>query len=238
MFSAYRYVVGSVAVALAVLASTGPSPAQGLFDFLFKPPAMNPNTRSYAPASPFPGLGAPSESPAARAPRISGTGRYASYCVRLCDGRYFPIQRSGSAQPGELCNSLCPASKTRIFSGSDISYATASDGTRYSSLENAFVYRQKVIDGCTCNGKDAFGLAKIEIEDDPTLRKGDMIATEDGLEKFNGSSRATARANNGNASDADPVMSSRMRGSVEAGEGSRERHHSKRPTFSFFGLRF
>ncbi len=50
---------------------------------------------------------------------------------------------------GELCNSLCPASKTKVFSGSDINYATASDGTRYSSLENAFVYLEKVVDGCT-----------------------------------------------------------------------------------------
>ena len=47
------------------------------------------------------------------------------------------------------------------------------------------------------NGTDAFGLTKIEVADDPTLRKGDMIATEQGLDKFNGSSRAVARASNG-----------------------------------------
>jgi hypothetical protein len=234
MFRAPRYFVGFVAIVLLGLVLVEPrvASAQGLFDFLFKPPAAN--NRSSAP-NPFFGLGAPSESPAASAPRLSGTGRYASYCVRLCDGRYFPIQRTAAASSGELCNSLCPASKTKIFSGSDISYATAGDGTRYSSLENAFVYREKVVDGCTCNGKDAFGLAKIEIADDPTLRKGDMIATEDGLEKFNGSSRATARANSGAISDVDPAMSSR--GPTE-GERSRERHRASRPTFSFFGIRF
>ena len=136
----------------------------------------------------------------------------------MCDGRYFPVQRTSTAQPGELCSSLCPASKTKVFSGSDINYATASDGTRYSSLENAFVYREKVVDGCTCNGTDAFGLAKINVADDPTLRKGDMIATEHGLEKFNGSSGAVARAGNGKASDADPLMTSGIRGSVDTGE--------------------
>ena len=35
--------------------------------------------------------------------------------------------------------------------------------------------------GCTCNGKDQFGLAPVKIEDDPTLRKGDIVAGENGL---------------------------------------------------------
>ncbi|MGA2126492.1 MAG: hypothetical protein ABSG76_10100, partial [Xanthobacteraceae bacterium] len=33
----------------------------------------------------------------------------------------------------------------------------------------------------TCNGKDAFGLAPVDIAADPTLRPGDMVATENGL---------------------------------------------------------
>jgi len=32
--------------------------------------------------------------------------------------------------------------------------------------------------GCTCNGKDQLGLAPVKIEDDPTLRKGDIVAGE------------------------------------------------------------
>jgi hypothetical protein len=155
--------------------------------------------------------------------------------VRLCDGRYFPVQRSSAAQAGELCNSLCPASETRVFSGSDISSATSSDGTRYSSLENAFVYREKVVDGCTCNGTDAFGLAKIDVANDPTLRKGDMIATESGLEKFNGASRAVARAGDGKASDADPLMTSSIRGSLDTGEPPRPRRVKRRTVSSIFG---
>ncbi len=235
MFSARRCLIASVAAVLAATPlASGPAQAQGFFDFLFRPPPAKVNIRSYAPSTP--GFGG-SESPAASAPRMSGTGRHASYCVRLCDGRYFPVQRANGAQPGELCSSLCPASKTQVFSGSDINYAIASDGTRYSSLENAFVYREKVVDGCTCNGTDAFGLAKINTADDPTLRKGDMIATETGLEKYQGSSRAVARAGDGKASDADPLMASGVRGSVDTGEPPRERR-ARRRTFSFFGLRF
>jgi hypothetical protein len=35
--------------------------------------------------------------------------------------------------------------------------------------------------GCTCNGKDQVGLAPVKIEDDPTLRRGDIVAGENGL---------------------------------------------------------
>ena len=38
-----------------------------------------------------------------------------------------------------------------------------------------------MVAGCTCNGKDQLGLAPVKIEDDPTLRKGDIVAGEDGL---------------------------------------------------------
>jgi hypothetical protein len=224
MFSARRCLIASVAAVLAAPFGSGPVAAQGLFDFLFKPPAASSNVRAYAPPTPGPSSGRPASS----APRLSGTGRQASYCVRLCDGRYFPVQRSSAVQAGELCNSLCPASKTKVFSGNDINYAVASDGTRYSSLENAFVYRDNVVDGCTCNGTDAFGLAKIDVADDPTLRKGDMIVTESGVEKAAGASRVVARAGDGKAGDADSLMTSSIRGSVDTLEQVRERP-PKRP---------
>jgi len=37
---------------------------------------------------------------------------------------------------------------------------------------------------CTCTGKDPFGPAAIGIEADPTLRLGDMVATQRGLMAF------------------------------------------------------
>ena len=39
----------------------------------------------------------------------------------------------------------------------------------------------ELVSGCTCNGKDALGLAQVKIEDDPTLRKGDIVAGENGI---------------------------------------------------------
>lgn len=124
---------------------------------------------------------------------VATTGASVAYCVRLCDGRYFPIQRSG-AEPADICNAFCPAAKTKIYSGTAIDYAVANDGKRYSNLDTAFIYRQKVVDGCTCNGKDSFGLARLDVSKDPTLRAGDIVARAGTLMAFKGSKKPTYTA--------------------------------------------
>jgi uncharacterized protein DUF2865 len=115
-------------------------------------------------------------------PSLGGnTGRSAAYCVRLCDGRYFPIQRHANANPVQLCSAFCPAAKTQVFNGSAIDHASASNGARYADLDNAFVYRDRVVANCSCNGKDSFGLARIDVASDPTLRPGDIVASGDNV---------------------------------------------------------
>ena len=109
-----------------------------------------------------------------------GSGGQA-FCVRTCDGRYFPVTASDNASRAASCNSFCPASETKVFSGSSIDNATAENGKAYSDLPNAFRYRNELVSGCTCNGKDQTGLAPVKIENDPTLRKGDIVAGENGL---------------------------------------------------------
>ena len=112
-------------------------------------------------------------------PRYSGGGQ--AYCVRTCDGRYFPINASDNQSRAASCNSFCPASDTRIVYGSSIDAAATETGKPYSELPNAFRYRTELVAGCTCNGKDQLGLAPVKIENDPTLRKGDIVAGEGGL---------------------------------------------------------
>ena len=111
----------------------------------------------------------------------------ATFCVRLCDGRFFPVQRHASATPIQMCSAFCPAAKTKIFTGSEIAVARAADGARYADLDNAFVYRQKIVPDCTCNGRDAFGLAPFDLTKDPTLQAGDLVVTAKGPVKFTGS---------------------------------------------------
>jgi hypothetical protein len=110
----------------------------------------------------------------------SGGGRQA-FCVRTCDGRYFPAPSSNGQSRAATCNSFCPASETRVVYGSTIDSAATETGKPYSELPNAFRYRNELVSGCTCNGKDHIGLAPVRIEDDPTLRKGDLVATSGGL---------------------------------------------------------
>jgi hypothetical protein len=104
-----------------------------------------------------------------------------AYCVRTCDGRYFPVAVREGQSSAEMCKSFCPASETKIYRGSSIDEASTDSGKSYSDMPNAFRYRNELVSGCTCNGKDAFGLAPMKVEDDPTLRKGDMVAGSNGL---------------------------------------------------------
>ena len=113
-------------------------------------------------------------------------GGSSGFCVRTCDGKYFPVKSSGNMSAAELCKSFCPAAKTKIFSGSKIDHSLAGDGQRYADLDSAFLYRERRVDNCTCNGKDAFGLATIDVAADPTLKPGDIVATNDGLVTYTG----------------------------------------------------
>lgn len=124
----------------------------------------------------------------------SPTQSAAAYCVRTCDGRYFPITGSSNQSRAESCKSFCPASDTKVVFGSGIDNARTDAGKPYSELPNAFRYRNELVAGCTCNGKDSGGLAQVNIKDDPTVRKGDLVANADG--KLTGAPRTTASAAN------------------------------------------
>lgn len=114
-------------------------------------------------------------------PRRRGGGGGQAYCVRTCDGRYFPIAGDDGESRAKACDSLCPKADTRIVYGSAIDEAATEDGKPYSKLPNAFRYRNELVAGCSCNGKDSVGLAQIAPENDPTLRKGDIVAGQNGL---------------------------------------------------------
>jgi hypothetical protein len=108
-----------------------------------------------------------------------------SFCVRSCDGKYFPLTR-GNASPVQMCQAFCPASQTKVFYGSNIDSATTATGERYADSENAFAYRKALRADCTCNGRDAAGLAPIDLTLDASLRAGDVIATTSGLVAYSG----------------------------------------------------
>ena len=174
-----------------------PVSAEGLFDFLFggaKPqrPAPPPQASFFADPN--------SQQQAAPAPRTVG-GSGPAFCVRSCDGKYFPLMRA-SASPVAMCQSFCPASLTKVFFGSSIDGATAANGERYADSENAYAYRKALRADCTCNGRDPAGLAPIDLTLDTSLRPGDVIATTSGLVAYSG-----VRIGNDQTAEFTPVAS-------------------------------
>jgi hypothetical protein len=166
-----RWAVGAAAVLCLSLASA--AQAQDFFSQLF-----GGFGRSRGPVIRMPfDDGPPVQRSEGR--RFGGGGL--AYCVRTCDGRHFPITGSDNQSRAQACSSLCPASETKVVYGSSIDDAATDNGRPYTELPNAFRYRNELVSGCTCNGKDQLGLAQVKIEDDPTLRKGDIVAGENGL---------------------------------------------------------
>jgi hypothetical protein len=164
--------------ALSTLALMPSAHAQDFFSALFGGMGGRP-----APAAslPFNSEGDYVERREPRQPRVASSGGRQAFCVRTCDGRYFPISATDSASRAASCNNFCPSSETKVVYGSSIDQATTETGKSYSELPNAFKYRTELVAGCTCNGKDQVGLAPVKVEEDPTLRKGDIVAGAEGL---------------------------------------------------------
>src|ERR1700690_1108820 len=176
-------------VATALLASSAvlapqEAFAEGLFNLFFG--GLQKQQHRQAPAQanffadPF-GQNQPSAPPL----RPIASGGEPAFCVRSCDGRYFPLSRA-NATPVQMCQAFCPASVTKVFFGSTIDSASSNNGERYPDSENAYAYRKALRADCTCNGRDATGLAPVDLTLDTSLRPGDVIATTDGLVAYSG----------------------------------------------------
>src|SRR5213596_3578487 len=79
--------------------------AEGLFDMFFgggqKQQARQAPPQANFFADPF-GNNQPQAQPApAAAPRVAGSGP--AFCVRSCDGKYFPLTTRGNATPVQMC---------------------------------------------------------------------------------------------------------------------------------------
>ena len=173
-----RVTAGLFVAGILTAATLNPAHAQGLFEMLFGGFRHQPSPQVQSYAEPFDFFRAPMRrQPVDSEPR-------SAFCVRTGDGFYFPVEAHAGVSAAQACEALCPASPTRLYSGSGIEHAVADDGSRYADLDTAFLYRKKLVAGVTCNGRDHFGLAHIDAATDPTLRPGDIVATRSGLVAF------------------------------------------------------
>src|SRR5260221_4266849 len=171
----------AVTAVTSVVALPRMASAESIFDFFFGGFQKQQQRQGQASffADPF-GL---NQQPAP--PRSVASASGPAFCVRSCDGKYFPLAR-GNATPVQVCQAFCPASATKVFFGSSIDGAYASNGERYADSENAFAYRKALRADCTCNGRDPAGLAPVDLTLDTSLRPGDVVATTDGLLAYSG----------------------------------------------------
>ena len=181
-------IIGPVALAPEM------SSAEGLLDFFFGGSQKQQPQTSF-----FANIFNTNLQPPPPRPVVATSGP--GFCVRSCDGKYFPLMR-GAASPTQMCQAFCPASPTEVFFGSSIDRAYAESGERYTDSENAFAYRKALRADCTCNGHNPAGLASVDLALDDTLRSGDVLATPDGLVAYSG-----IRVGNDQNPDFTPVAS-------------------------------
>ncbi len=161
---------------------TGPLPSVSPFDRSPRRTAGRASTDTGAAI-----IALPQYFPSSRA----GDGQ-ARYCVRTCDGFYFPISGGSleDATEADTCNRLCPAAETAVYTGAigaDITEAQSQEtGSRYAAMKNAFRYRKAISKSCSCTA-NGFGLATDpSVYGDTSLRIGDIVMTKTGMKVFNG----------------------------------------------------
>jgi len=122
------------------------------------------------------------------------SGTFRTVCVRSCDGFYFPI--SFATVPGRFpddertCKSLCPAADANLFTyrnpGEDINSAVSINGQPYSSIPNAFHYRQEFNPTCSCKAPGQTWSDALKSIDDKAAaeQQGDIIVTEESAKKM------------------------------------------------------
>lgn len=172
----------------ACLVLVAPAPASaGLIELLF-----GGGQPARAPVAPAPFETMTRTSPGGAAPRARTGGQ--AYCVRTCDGFFFPAPGGTSAQisPQALCDEVCPGSAVYRLSGrgpnEGIDEARGPAGERYGDLPSAYSYRKTVTPACGCGTaiRQDWALRALS---DGTLRRGDLVVTEEGASVFRGTGK-------------------------------------------------
>ena len=92
--------------------------------------------------------------------RLKNYNTVRTICVRRCDGYYFPVsfstKRGSMVEDAEACTNLCPGTEMELFYHKAVKETTEQmistvDGQPYTSLPNAFAYRERYDASCTCN---------------------------------------------------------------------------------------
>ena len=118
-----------------------------------------------------------------------------SVCVRLCDGFFFPVGDyngpGDDAAHGAACAGMCPGAPTRLYvapAGTDHIEDAISvrDRQPYRALPVALRYTSRRDSTCSCRGPEQAGINSVSLLSDFTLRRGDKVMTQSGIQVFRG----------------------------------------------------
>ena len=155
----------------AAVAAAPPPRSGGLFESLFGPSGPG---SILAPGGGEGGWSAPG-------------GTFRTVCVRTCDGFFYPISFATNASrfgdDEKSCQKSCPAAEVMLFThrnpGEDINQAVSVNGSQpYTSLPNAFKYRQAWDNSCSCRKAGESWAQTMKSMDDTTVEQGDIVVNE------------------------------------------------------------
>ncbi len=122
------------------------------------------------------------------------SGTFRTVCARTCDGAYFPISfatvPSRFPDDEKTCKSLCPGTEANLFAyrnpGEDMNQAVSINGQPYSSMPNAFRYRNEFVPSCACKAAGQTWSDALKSIDDKAAaeQQGDIIVTEESAKKM------------------------------------------------------
>jgi hypothetical protein len=121
--------------------------------------------------------------------------RYRSLCVRTCDGFYFPIgdnvTRERLYADARTCMSRCDGEAQLYYyptrGGSPETMVDLS-GRPYAQTQTAFLYRKRLVEGCTCRAKPWSAEAQAR-HDGYAAEEREVAAMRDGRHYADGQQR-------------------------------------------------
>jgi hypothetical protein len=92
-----------------------------------------------------------------------------SVCVRSCDGYYFPVSYATLPEylgnDAQQCQQMCPGAQVELYyysnPGQEAEQMVSMAGVPYSSMPNAFKYRQEFDKTCTCKAPVSQGIMQV-----------------------------------------------------------------------------
>lgn len=160
-----RLAVLLVAAVSTLLVVSRPVSAQSFFEHLFgvigpKPVPVVPGPRPGSAAglrSPDPTSTRGRDETRERKQSRDGGAKLQAMCVRTCDGYYWPVRypasREDSGHDEALCRTAC-GTETKVYyrsgPGVDAEEMKDTGGRSYGATPTAFLYRKRLVDGCSC----------------------------------------------------------------------------------------